>query len=133
MKYSEQEAGEKFKLVMQQCKRERRAKTKLTNRNLASQIQISENYLSAFESARAIPSVTTFFRYLMASGFDLSPLLSMEIKNAELLKINSPLKTALLQKLYTCSEAQIAFLTEQSKLADLFDFKLIAIKEKLSP
>lgn len=124
MKQIEKEVKELLKEVMTQCKRERKAKTKLSNKQLAAKLEITENYLSALESARATPSLQMFFRYLIQSGFDVSSLKFLEINEKEMLRPLSKMRSSVVQKIYSLDEDQIGYLSEQTRIAELFDLRI---------
>lgn len=128
MKQLDKNVVDLLKTIMLQCKRERKAKTKLSNKQLAGRMGITENYLSAFESARAIPSLQTFLQYLKFSGFDVSPLKNLEIRESESLRPIDKDRAALIARIYTLEDDQVGYLKEQLKIAELFDLR---IKTKL--
>lgn len=115
---------------MSQCKRERKAKTKLANKQLAKELAITENYVSALESARAVPSVKVLLKYFLACGFDVSPLTELVISDPSVLKAQNKARLELIQKIYSFHNEQIGFLAEQAKLAEAFDFKIKAAKNR---
>ncbi len=110
---------------MRHCKQERKAKTKLTLRNLSRKLEKTENYLSSVESGRQFPSLKTFFQYLLILGFDPSPLFKMSIQDREDQIISSAgkEKQKLINRIYSLDEDQVSFLIEQSKVAEAFGFK----------
>lgn len=109
---------------MLQCKRERKAKTKVSNKELAANLGITENYISALENGRAVPSIPVLLKYLLTGGFDVSPLTSLEIRDKNSLKPMSKLKSSLVQKICTLDDEQLGYLAEQMKLAELFNLKI---------
>ena len=129
MKNIDKEVLALFKDIMLQCKRERKSKTKVTNKQLATKLGITENYISALESGRAVPSIPVLLKYFLIGGFDVSPLSNLEIKDKELLKSTSKLKSNLIQKIYTLDDEQLGYLAEQVKLAELFNLKIKSPKK----
>lgn len=124
MKNIDKEVSALFKEIMLQCKRERKAKTKVSNKELAAELGITENYISALENGRAVPSIPVLLKYLLIGGFDVSSLTSLEIRDKTLLKPASKLKSSLVQKIYTLDDEQLGYLAEQVKLAELFNLKI---------
>jgi transcriptional regulator with XRE-family HTH domain len=120
----ENEALALFREIMAHCKKERKSKTKLSNKHLARELKITENYVSALESARATPSIQVFLKYLIACGFDVDPLSALEVVSKETLRPTSKTRNSLIQKIYTFDEEQLGYLAEQAKLAELFQLKI---------
>lgn len=124
MKQVEKDTMDLLKEVMVQMKKERKAKTKMNNKQFAAKLEITENYLSAFENGRVVPSLQLFLRYLLLSGFDVSTLTSLKISDTQATRPTNKVKTALIQKIYSADDGHVAYLAEQSKIADLFDLQI---------
>ena len=111
-------AEELFREVMAHCRTERKKKTSLTVRSMAHQLDKTENFVSAVENGREIPSLKTFLQYLLISGFDVEPLKSLMIGPSD--GENSPLsqnQKVLIEKIYDLNDLEVQFLAEQSTIA----------------
>lgn len=121
---SNEEILKTFKEIMTFLKKERKSKGNIKNPDLAKKVGITGNYLSALENGRVTPSIETFLRYLIHSGFDLSGFLKLEIKqkkpDSELVR----LKDEVSKKLAILDENQLQFILEQIKLTQMIKIKL---------
>lgn len=124
MKGLDKDAQTLFRELMKNCKAERKAKSNLSNRQLAKTLEITENYVSALESARATPSVNLLLKYLIACGFDVASLKELSINDPDVIRPQSKERLALIQKVYSLDDEQIGFLTEQAKVAEVFNMKI---------
>lgn len=124
MKSLEKEAVSLFKEIMKSCKTERRAKSKLTNKDLAKALDITENYVSALENARAVPSVNILLKYLIACGFDVDMLKELSITDSDALKPRSKERLTLIQRIYSFDDEQVGFLLEQAKIAEALNLRI---------
>ena len=61
--------------------KERRTSSKTTLKQLSKYIGVGENYLSAVVNGRKEPSFDTAWRYLIAGGFDISPIMELKVKS----------------------------------------------------
>ena len=66
--------------------KERRASSKITLKQLSKYIGVGENYLSAVVNGRKEPSFDTTWKYLIAGGFDVSPMMSLKVKSSTSVK-----------------------------------------------
>lgn len=123
MKPMDKEVLALLKRVMSQCKKERKTHTRFPNRMLAKQLGITENYISALESARAIPSIKTFLKYLLINGFDIGPLENLQITGGKLMKPSSKLKVSLMRKIDSFDHEQLVALLEIVGAIDSFSSK----------
>ncbi len=124
VKNAEKDTMAFLKEIMGECKKERKAKTKISNKQFAAKLEITENYLSALENGRVVPSLQLFLRYLLLSGFDVSPLTALQINDTPATRAEDKTKIALIQKIHSATEGHVAYLAEQSKVADLFDLQI---------
>lgn len=113
-----------FQTIMERCRLERRAKTDLTIRTIAKQLDKTENYLSSVEHAREYPSLKTFLEYLLVCGFDTTLLTKLEIPNQPNAPTADKDRAELLRRVYTLDDAAVSFLVEQSKVAEVFNVKV---------
>ena len=124
MKPGEDKIQQVFEAVMQQCKAERKAKTKTTLRQLAQDLGATENYLSAVENGREFPSMRLFIKYLLTNGFDIGGLKGLEIKPvSSKLEKEMKHKHTLAQKIYALNPEQIEYLAEQVSLTERYGIK----------
>lgn len=107
-----------FREIMSRCRSERKGKTSNTVRALATQLDKTENYISAIENGREFPSMKTFLKYLLINEFDSSPLSSLTIQATDVLGTKlSQEKHALIERIYKLNNSEILFLAEQSRIA----------------
>lgn len=110
-----------FEEIMRQCKAERKAKTKKTIRELSKDIGVTENYISAIESGREVPSLTLFIKYLLCNNFDLSALKCLEIQSSSSSKDKEVKeKQILARKIYSLSTDQVEFLSQQASMVESY-------------
>lgn len=114
-----------FKEIMLHCRAERRAASGRSLRDLAKELGTTENYLSAVENGREMPSLPVLIRYLLINGFDLEPLRTLSIPKKA--RANDPEvknKVALIDKIYSLDADQVQFLAEQAKVATNLRLKM---------
>jgi transcriptional regulator with XRE-family HTH domain len=124
LKGLDKDAHTLFREVMTNCKAERKAKSKLSNKQLAKTLEITENYISALESARATPSLRLLFKYLIACGFDDASLKELSINDPNTIRPQNKERQTLIQKVYSLDDEQVGFLIEQVKVAEVFNMKI---------
>ncbi len=113
-----------FADVMAHCKAERKAKTKVSLRQLARQVGVTENYLSAIENGREIPSLQVFLKYLYCCGFNLDLLHSLAIERLPRGKESLVKEQAhLARKVYSLSLEQVSLLARQADALSGFTVK----------
>lgn len=87
-------------------------------------METTENYLSAMESGRAVPSLMMLFKYFVACGFDTTALVTLTIQKADSQKSLKKQKAALVQKIFDMDDEQVGYLLEQAKLAETLGLKI---------
>ena len=55
----------------------------MTVKELANIINITPDYLSKIINGKKNPSIDTAWKYLIAGGFDISPMMKLEIKSTQ--------------------------------------------------
>lgn len=117
----EEKLEELYYRIIKRCRSQRKSRSRIKIRALASQMGLTENYLSAVENAREFPSLKTFLKYLLLLGFDTKPLENLEIAPEQLNKnIENTEKGELIGKILRLDQDQVSFLIEQAKLAEIF-------------
>jgi len=101
-----------YRKIMKNCRDQRRSKTTLTNRQLAKLLEVTENYLSAFENSRKTPSIKLFLNYLVINGFDTQLLEELQVTHGKHLKQESKAKISLVKKINELPEEEIGFLSD---------------------
>lgn len=109
---------------MHHCRLERKSKTDRTTRSLAGDLGKTENYISAIENGRVLPSMKTFLHYLVVNGFDPEPLTQLSISEFSEGKISGQKKSDLIDRIYQLDEDAVNFLAEQAKVAEGFKLKV---------
>ena len=109
-----------YKNIMDNCKAQRRPRTTMSSRQLAKALDISENYLSAFENSRKVPSIKLFLNYLKINGFDLQPLENLKVTHSKNLSPSAKGKITLFNEIENMDSEEIDFLTDMVKALKKF-------------
>ena len=102
-----------LKKAMANCKKERKAKTEIKVKDLATILGVTRNYITNIENGHSTPSGTLFFEYLLAVGFDLNPIQNLKIEDNPRL---SKKRLAFINEIYELDEVMLDILNEQLDL-----------------
>lgn len=116
----DQKIKQLFKEIMQHCRLERKLQKGGTVRELASQLEVTENFVSSIENGREIPSLGLFLKYLLINNFDIEPLKNLRIASRGSGSKGNRKKTELLNKIYKLDDEEVSFMVEQAKMAEIF-------------
>ncbi len=125
---------ELFVKLMKNCKVQRRLNGGLSVRALAAELSKTENYISAVENGRVFPSMRVFLKYLIMSGFDTEPLLSLRANKKPVKReTKSASRTRLLEKVYSLEPNQIDYMLAQADLAKALELRSKGTRKKRKP
>lgn len=114
-----------FKEIMLCLKTERSKSFPIKGKDLAEMLSKTVNYFSAVENGNEFPSMKLFLSYLMLCNFDISPLKNLKIRELEEGNPSelSTRRVELIEKILGLNEAQLGFLLEQAKIAEVFKLR----------
>jgi transcriptional regulator with XRE-family HTH domain len=116
----DEKAEKLYQEVMRHCRQQRKSQTALSVREVASRLEVTENYLSSIENGREFVSFKTFLKYLMSVGFDTSTLMRLAIDTTEAQSPDQKERIALAEKIYSFDNQKLALMVEQAKLVEKY-------------